>query len=380
MPPSGINPTGPVEGCDVYHVTYWNADANGGAGAYEVLQGATYNLNITDDQTGQIINNQGGSIGQDGEVVICTWQGVGYNGSITLTSLDGNSVTPTDAAYFGGGDTQQYSGYYELVATGNASRVFMNLIPTTSGSQSLLGYARPPIFVNVGGSSTYYSQSEDRIHIGTSDIWGEWGIFAVAHEYGHAAHQRALGGIQGFGDCPGSGHYIDGSYNLGCAWTEGFADFHGAYTRRDALTMGTGSDYSIERNLYYSSGDGSIIEGAVAAFLYDLVDGPNDPDGSANQSDGVDDDSVQYSGNYLANLMRTCNVVFYSPNRGENGIDDLVYCLERQVDPAVRNSSVYFPTRPEFWKATSESEGAAEPPTWSQTAIRALWTHNLYGQ
>lgn len=102
VPPSGINPTGPVEGCDVYHVVYWNADANGGAGAYEVLDGTYAEVNITDDQTGQIIGNASQGITSDGEVVVCTWQGVGYSGTIKLTSLDGNTVNP-DPAHFGGG-------------------------------------------------------------------------------------------------------------------------------------------------------------------------------------------------------------------------------------------------------------------------------------
>jgi len=238
--------------------------------------------------------------------------------------------------------------------------------------------------VNVSGtaSNSYYDPNSDQVTIQTSSVWGEWGVFTLAHEYGHAAHQRALNVIFGYGACAESGHYIDGSYNLGCAYTEGFADFHGVYTRRDALTNTFASDYNIEHNVFYSSGDGSIVEGAVAAFLYDLVDGPGDPDGAANESDG-DDDAVQYPGTYVATLMRTCNITydfFGFHVRSENGIDDLSYCLERQVDPAVKNSSAYFVTRPSSNEAVSASEGATEPPSWSQSAIRTLWTHNLYGQ
>jgi hypothetical protein len=369
----------------VYHVTYWNADANGGAGAYEVLNGATYSVNITDDQTGQIVGNEGGSIGEDGEIVICTYQGVGYNGSVRLEDIYGNRVIPTDAAFFAGGNTQQYSGYYELIASSSTSRAFMNLLPTISGSQALLGFARPPINVNVTSSisNSYYSPNDDHIYIKSTHVWHEWGIFTMGHEYGHAAHERALNHIEAYGSCPDS-HFIDRGYSLGCAWTEGFADFHGAFVRGDALILGGSdgvSDYQFEINKFYPGGDGSIVEGSVAAFLNDLIDGPNDPNSSTNQLDG-DDDSVQYPGNYLATLMRTCAVTksFGNQWRNEDGIDDLIYCLERQVDPAVRNSSTYFVTRPDSLKANSESESATEPPNWTQSAIRTLWTRNLYGQ
>ena len=379
-PRAGVSATGPVEGCDVYHVTYWNADANGGAGAYEQLDSVYAEWDITDDQTGQVINNQGQQIGSDGEIIICTWQGVGYNGTIQLTTYAGDMVSPNTVAFFGGGNTQQYYGYYELVASSSPSRVFVNLRATKAGSQGLLGYNRPSILVVIGGTTTQYFHNPvsgfEKIDLRSVDVWGEVGIFALAHEYGHAVHEMALGGLAGYGDCPESGHAINGSYNLGCAWKEGFADFHGVYTRRDALTGSYASDYAIEHNVFYSSGDGSIVEGAVSAFLYDLVDGPNDPDAFDNTTDG-DDDAVQYPGSYVANLMRTCWVTA-TPSHGENGIDDLTYCLERQVDPAVTGSSVYFPTRgADPW---AESEGATEPPTWSQGAIRALWTHNLYGQ
>ncbi len=364
----------------MYHVTFWNPDANGGAGAFEVMSGTWANVNITDDQTGQIVNNYGMSIGEDGEFAVCTWAGVGYNGSIKLMDQGGNSVTP-DGAFFAGGNTQDYWGYYEMVSGTNQSLLFKNMEATIPESQALLGYSRPIIYVNMMSNinNSYYSEGSDAIFIKTSHTLHEFGIFTFAHEYGHAVHDKALGGIAAYGACPDS-HYVDGAYNLGCAWKEGFADFHAAYTRREVLTSGGFADHEFESNQFYQGGDGSIIEGSVAAFLYDLVDGPNDPDGPTNQPDG-DDDAVQYPGSYLGTLMRTCLITqFGGVIRGENGIDDLIYCLERQVDPAVKNSSIYFVTRPANLEAVGESESATEPTNWSQSAIRALWTHNLYGQ
>jgi hypothetical protein len=258
---------------------------------------------------------------------------------------------------------------------------------------SLLGVVRPSITVrldpNAGNSS--YSPSADEITIrstGDADhVWGPLGIFVAAHEYGHAVHERALGGNVAGGQCP-SPHYIDGAHNLQCAYSEGFANFHAVATRRADLRNEGESDWAIEQNFNYPgwvyehgspvspSTDGSIIEGAVAAFLYDLVDAPDWPDSPFNTADG-DDDSVTFPGSYLADIIRTCNVLYSSWTRAD-GIDHLIYCLEQQVDPAVTGSQMYFPTRSS--DPFNQTEAAAEPPGWSVAVIRALWTRNLYGQ
>ncbi len=98
----------------------------------------------------------------------------------------------------------------------------------------------------------------------------------AAHEHGHAVPEKALGGNAATGQCR-SPHHVDGAYNLQCAYSEGSAD------------------------------DGSIIEGAVAGFLYDLLDAPDWPDSPYNTADG-DDDPVTFPGSYLADLVKTCNV------------------------------------------------------------------------
>ncbi len=193
------------------------------------------------------------------------------------------------------------------------------------------------------GSGSYYTSGEDRIYLGASDVPGSYGTFVVPHEYGHAGHEKALGGNAASGTC--SWHTLNAAINLKCAYSEGFADFHAAYTAGPILTSSFGSDYSIEHNSYYpgwiynsqhqpvnQSSDGSIIEGAVAAFFYDLVDGPNEPDGASNQADG-DDDAIQYSGKYVSDIVKTCKV---DGSVRANGIDHLVYCFERQIDQESR--------------------------------------------
>lgn len=207
-----------------------------------------------------------------------------------------------------------------------------------------------------------------------SHVWGDWGILAAAHEYGHAVHEKALGGIPNY-SCPD--HIIDGAYNLACAMAEGSANYHGAAVRGDLASYLYRTRF--EQNYYYpgcvysgttctdTSYDGSIIEGAVAAFLYDLTDPANEAA-----------DSVEYPGSYVAAIVSTCE--WYNPALedwyGANGVDHYVYCLENQVDTLY--ASPYFTTRgsPPLYMR----ESATEPNGWDPTDIRILWLYDLFVQ
>ena len=75
---------------------------------------------------------------------------------------------------------------------------------------------------------------------------------------------------------------------------EGFADFYSMWISGDKLTtFPFAGDHGLENNTYQGlptnpppGGDGVRVESAVAAFLYDIVDGPNEPDGTANEAGG----------------------------------------------------------------------------------------------
>jgi hypothetical protein len=132
----------------------------------------------------------------------------------------------------------------------------------------------------------------------------------------------------------------------------------------------------MERDFAYTAGrDGSIIEGAVAAFFYDLVDNSSFPDGTDNATDG-DDDGLSLGGNYVAAIIKTC-AMQYSIGLRARGVDELTYCMENRIDPAIVNSPVYFPTGS---PPSGYFESASEPAGWSPAAIRALWLKDLYGQ
>ncbi len=121
---------------------------------------------------------------------------------------------------------------------------------------------------------------------------------------------------------------------------------------------------AFEANLYYSSGDGSGIEGAIAAFLWDLVDGANETH-----------DVTEYPLKYVLSIVDTCKRNgFFGGWMSNFTVANNVYCFEKTVDTWVRAN--FFPTDYQ----TAQQESATEPGSWSQMDIRAVWLMNLYGQ
>jgi hypothetical protein len=228
---------------------------------------------------------------------------------------------------------------------------------------------------------------DDKILIGLGDVWEDWGIFAAGHEYGHAYHKKALGGFTS-GTCPSSGHSLNQrTGNVQCAWAEGFADFFGAATRRAALGSTFAIDSNLEDNVYFPgrnfetgaiSRDGALIEGAVAAFLYDIVDDASWPDGPANAANG-DEDLMAYGGKYLADVIATCAnqmpVVSFPTTsyqwQNEYHIGMLDNCLENRVSPPPPQPTL------NLGGAIAQRESATEPAGWSPTTLRNNWTWNL---
>lgn len=122
--------------------------------------------------------------------------------------------------------------------------------------------------------------------------------------------------------------------------------------------------------------DGSLVEGAVAAFFFDLRDPANEPA-----------DPVAYPYSYLTAAIKTCRVYANTISGSTmwvipDGIDFLTYCLENRIDPAVTGSSVFFTDRDNFLYGdpTDFMESASEPAGWSASDLRSLWTSLLYGQ
>ncbi|HEU4700005.1 MAG TPA: hypothetical protein VFS40_12555 [Gemmatimonadales bacterium] len=275
-------------------------------------------------------------------------------------------------------------------ADSRLSAMHASFTHTVNRTTQVFGYTRSRIDVNVHEDPSYgtasYGGLGDVINIGLNRMTSsELQAWTPAHEYGHAFHEKALGGING-GGCP-SPHFLQGAHNLGCAISEGYADFHAAITRGPGLNY---IDVAIEINTYLqqateyqdtvavahgSADDGSIVEGAVAAFLYDLVDGPGSTtDGGYTIS--TDDDTVSWPGRWVADVFRTCEYQDLWGWHRPNGIDQIIYCMEQRLDPAITGSSTYFPTRSA--PPLAIRHGQTNPTGFNPESVRALWVKNLY--
>lgn len=239
-------------------------------------------------------------------------------------------------------------------------------------NQALLDFDRTRGVVDVQmipsspGIHSAYFPGDDRIDLEEDEIPGERGIFITAHEYGHAYDEKAMNGIRGEPACPDSGHSFDGAHNMGCAYDEGFADYFAAWTRRHLSDAEFRYPAEFENNEDYPAvtgngdpNDGSLIEGAVAAFLWDLTDGANEPH-----------DGLALPATYVVEELAVCKV---SLNQWyAQGIDEAIWCFEGEVDSSVYDT--YFPngTSPQI------QSGALKPNGWSQQGVRDLWLENLY--
>lgn len=351
-----------VPGAEVY-LEYWDRDPNDPYGDPVLL---TYDVQTTDAN---------GYFWVDCSLDNYYTTEVTFSGQVTLAN---NDVDVRHTPYFNGGTVYDACAYYmysysrTVGVSGNPGEVYVNMNQVIQSSDSYFGISRGQIRVTLGeydNNTSSYDYGgpfdDEEIKLDNDDVWSTEGVFTQAHEYGHAFHEKALG-IHLVNAC-GQSHWLSDDINLQCAYVEGFADYYAA------ATMGSAAAYAggIESNSYLGSNpDGSIVEGAVAAFLLDLSDPANELH-----------DGVHYGGNYVARIVQTCRVGRYSnsyPADVPDGIDDLIYCFEQQVDPAVQNSSVYFTTRGN--DADVFYETATEPSGWSATSVRNLWKKNLYNQ
>ncbi len=289
-----------------------------------------------------------------------------------------------------------------ILGSSQAGRVWATLVATIANSTAHFARTRPWIEVRtVTSGTTGYFRDADRIDIDESATWGQYGFFVAAHEYGHAFHEKVIGGMGATSlACPGAGHWLNGAYSLQCSLGEGFADFYAAFVLQDSLSgfyenlveehvntaiqaYGLGSGMWCVNSTAYQFGscisgggpgslttDGARAEAAVAAFLYDLADGP----ATANGSPGSDDDAVVFGGSWVGEVINSCMVLTNGLWARNDGVDHLVYCFERRIEPYVQQG--YFPTRPALPSLWSSS--ATPPPGWSANAVTTAWQQALY--
>jgi hypothetical protein len=306
--------------------------------------------------------------------------------SATLQLVNANVIMDPENTYAAGsGDATcgSYSGARQVVSDeiGMQSHVFRNMVLSVNATFGMFAQRRGRVRVLTFTTGTsLYDPGADRIEVGLLAVWGPFGVFTAAHEYGHAFHEKALGGIPQW-VCP-SPHYVSGAHRIDCAYVEGFPDFLAVAARGAEAEF----YHDIRNNRYPPAmqgtpalaGDGSVVEGAVAGFLYDLWDGT----GYEVDAFGVSwYDPLQLSGTYLGQVMQTCSISYENVGMGRveaNGVDHLIYCMEEAADPTLDDQG-FFGGRAETGYLTSPSSTVsfAHP---DRTLLRELWIKTLYGR
>ncbi len=220
------------------------------------------------------------------------------------------------------------------------------------------GYSRGPVkwrtrAMEDAGSS--YNRFYDRITF-RKTYYSAW---TAAHEYGHALHNKALGGGWDAGSkCTSRERRYNEPTDYLCAFKEGFADYAGNIGAPKDLPFGNWESQHYDA----ANGKDGTIEANVAALFHDLIDGGTETG-----------DLTSYPGKYIADVFASCWVTNSAGRRSHrNDVSDFVWCLEKRVDPNAHAES--FPGRD---TPRSVSESADEPDDWDADDIRSTWKKNV---
>lgn len=347
--------------CLYGYATYYNADS----GLNEYVRGALLKAWIIDKYNGNYTTTV--SSDETGFYEICAEGGSSAAYVDAYLYPETSNLVPEDTTNIG---RAVGTGRVDIAATSDVrAHVYTNLresiLPTYTQFEVVPRTAT--YAVNASDNTqpyAYYLIGQSKIVIKAGGIYGEYGRFVAAHEYGHLIQDVAFGWplVSNDGGCP-SPHYLWAESSLYCAMTEGWANYFAVVNRPSAIP-----NYLAEiesRCCLSTSQDGARVENAVAAFIYDIGDG-------ANESH----DAIALGHAYVARIYDTCNAYWDLAWRGANGADHVAYCMENYVDPNVTSSTIYFTSRSP--DPTDQQNSAGQPTGWSASPIRTIWRHNLY--
>ena len=244
-----------------------------------------------------------------------------------------------------------------------------------------------------GGSEYTWNIFGDKITLwwgGSSEGRFRW---VVAHEYGHALHHKALGGMWGTDKC-GEEHRLSMSSitSYTCALSEGFADYAGAV---GSVTADYPDGFFGECYEYLGTPDAPDgghevgepwwcrditherkpeIEAWVAALFNDLID---DNDNLEGLDDDAEDDKTHYSGYYVAGVFKSCEAKRGRwPDRWKDRskVYDFVWCLEEYVHKPTHERVFPYTGVPDTAK---HERPPHRPKNWHWPDIRSTWLRNL---
>lgn len=244
------------------------------------------------------------------------------------------------------GDSEDYLPWYNL----------KTVAPTMKTYFGTPGVPRIAWMVDPNDEVSSYNHHQHRIEFGTVTFGRKW---TAAHEYAHAIHHRALGGLwQAEPACyDPDQRAVWGVTGYLCALQEGFADYAG--------NLGSGINlWNFETPSANGDNDEDPdpeIEGYVAAMFWDFDDSSND-----------NNDQTSYTGSSLATVFRTCDVRHGTVWEDRDDVSDIVWCMENRIVENVHNN--HFPgiDAPDAQRATRGSG-------WNASHIRSTWLQNLTG-
>ena len=253
--------------------------------------------------------------------IAMNWRGKPLVDLVTIVSLIGDTTTAAGLRVRSEVDSNRYA---KGVVVTDDQMAQVHLVP--HGFHGDWNYTIRSIYIMKSGPNRA--------------IFNEYGWFTVAHEFGHALHSRALGGIYQNGSCSSSGHSMWTAYNMGCAWVEGFADYHAAAI----LSSKSGYWTSDIIGSHTDVTNGRDIEGEVARTLYNLARG------SSNLGDA-----------YIASMVKDCRL------SGNHiiGADFLVYCAEESVSTDASSHFSAYNSR----HAPSHGQHPRDRGTFLQSAV-----------
>jgi hypothetical protein len=278
-------------------------------------------------------------------------------------------------------------GSIPISADNQQAHLFMNLTKNWDGHQRAFGIS-PPTMMKAGvyptsGYGSRYDWGADHIRVepGWDHIWREYGIMVAAQDQ-YIYQYPAGDGLKRFYNLMCPNPHPPGEYtNFGCAFGEAFADWYAVVVRENDMP---GWKRDLEENRLHlfvcgqkCTSDGSIVQGAVHAFLWDITD-PAWVEGH---------DRVQKTPLAVVDAIKGCEV---TRNRSDwypyTGIDHLIWCMERRFPYQVRlqKTSGSGDTLQTFFNTRPQNQWANDARGFSVDNLsdnfRRLWLVNLYSR
>lgn len=283
-------------------------------------------------------------------------------------------------------------GTIPITADNQQAHLFINMSKNYDGHQRVFG--SPPTVMKAGlypisayGSRYDWGADHVRIEPKWDNIWGEHAVMVAAHEWGHLWQDRylftppATNGLKRYYNqaCPNP--HPPGQYtNFGCAFGEAFADWYAVVVRESDLPNWRRDLEENRLHLHFCdprcTSDGSIVEGAIHAFLWDITD----------PAHVESHDKLQKPASQVVDAIRTCEVSIDRVEwRAYTGIDHLIWCMELRFPYQVRMVdyqgkellTTFFDTRPSSqWVNDARGYSVAN----FSDDFRRLWLVNLYSR